>query len=695
MSRDTKSIQSLMRRRAFIVGGGQVLLLGALGGRLGWLQLKENERYQTLSERNRVDIRLIAPSRGMVYDRSGVPLAINEQNFRLQMVPEQIENLEETLKKVAQYVDLRPSEIEAAIAKSKKQAKFIPVEIKENLDWAEVSTIEVNMTEFPGVSVDVGERRSYPLGYDTAHIIGYVGAVSRSELDGDPVLALPGFRIGKSGMEKSMESQLRGKPGNKKVEVNVSGRVVRDLEVSAGTKGKDVALTIDAELQSAVREILSAEKSASAVVMDPYTGEVYAMVSSPSFNPNLFTSGISVNQWEELLANDGKPLNNKAVSGQYPPGSTFKMVTALAGLESGAIDHNTTVYCNGHYDIGEHRFHCWKKTGHGRVDLVQALGQSCDVYFYDMARQVGIDKIAEVARRLGLGQVYDFELKEERAGLVPDRDWKLGHMGEKWQPGETVVASIGQGYILSTPLQLAVMTARLVNGGYAVRPWIAGAMDNMIASMAGQSWPALGFKQAHLDLIARGMWAAVNHDKGTAHASRFTEGGAILSGKTGTSQVRRISRQERNEGLVEQSATPWKWRHHALFVGCASNPKPEYVVSIVVEHGGSGSATAAPLASRILDKAVALNVRARKITFPASINQSEAVKKLQAEEEAKDAAALDAADAAGSDASSDAAIGASADESGIVDGAPSSNEATDTGVSSPSSPQGTAKKRGE
>lgn len=623
-----------MRRRAFIIGAGQVAVLGVLGTRLGWLQLKENERYQTLSERNRIDIRLIAPSRGMIYDRRGVPLAINEQDFRLQLLPEQVDDIGETLRKVAQYVDLRPSEIESAIAKAKKQASFIPVEIKNNLDWSQVSTVEVNMTEFPGVYVDVGERRSYPLRDETAHVVGYVGAVSRSDLDGDPVLALPGFRVGKAGMEKSVEDLLRGKPGTKKVEVNVSGRVVRDLDVQPGIKGKDMALTIDAELQGAVQGILSVEKSASAVVMDVHTGEVYAMVSHPAFDPNLFTSGISVNQWEELLANDGNPLTNKAISGQYPPGSTFKMVTALAGLEAGVIDHVRTAYCNGHYDIGDHRFHCWKKTGHGRVDLVQALAQSCDVYFYDMARDVGIDKIAEVARRLGLSQTYNFELKEEREGLMPDRSWKMAHMGEKWQPGETVVASIGQGYILSTPLQLAVMTARLVNGGVGVKPWIAGAMEDVRSTMAGRNWPELGFKKAHLDLVRDGMWAVMNHDKGTAHGARPKGEPVItMAGKTGTAQVRRITRQQRNEGLLEQSEIPWKYRHHALFVGYAPADKPQYVTCVVVEHGASGSASAAPLAGQILQKAIALDVKSRAVALPSSVDRSEAVKRQQQEEE--------------------------------------------------------------
>lgn len=628
-------IQRLLKRRAFILGGLQATLLGVLGWRLGWLQLKENKRYQTLSDQNRIDVRLVAPKRGLIFDRKGVPLALNEQEFRLNIIPEQTDNIRATLEKLSVVIDLRPSEIEKVVMIAKKQASFIPVEVKGNLDWAQVSAIEVNLIDLPGVFVDVGDQRQYPMAMDTAHIVGYVGAVSRSDLNGDPVLSLPGFKIGKSGIEKSLESLMRGKPGNRKVEVNVSGRVVRDLDVDEGEKGRDIALTIDSDLQTFVRETLAKEKSATAVVMNPNTGEVYSLVSSPGFDPNLFTSGISFNQWEELLANEGKPLNNKAVTGQYSPASTFKMITVLAGLEAGVIDRKKTVYCNGFYEVGDHRFHCWKRAGHGWTDVVQAIAQSCDVYFYDMAREVGIERIADMARRFGLGQKYNFELKEERAGLVPDKKWKRGHIGEKWRPGESVVASIGQGYILSTPLQLAVMTSRLVNGGYAVKPWIAGAMGRRKSIMARKSWPLIGIKKRYLDIVKQGMKEAVTGEDGTAKASQIGIPEMEMGGKTGTSQVRRISRQERDEGLAHQNDIRWKWRDHALFVGYAPLEKPNYVVSVIVEHGGSGSAAAAPIANKILKKAQELEIHKRDIEYPANIDQSEAVKNVQNKQEGK------------------------------------------------------------
>lgn len=625
-----KDFKKSIARRAFLVGAGQVSLFGVLAGRLGWLQLREGERYATLSEKNRVDIRMIAPTRGLIYDRSGVPFAINEQNFHILVVPEQADDLKDVMAQLKDYVDLRPSEIDKTLAVAKKQAGFIPVEIKDNLDWQQVSTVEVNMTDLPGVSVEAGQRRSYPLGRETAHIVGYVGAVDKNDMKaGDPVLRLPGFRIGKTGIEKSYEELLRGKPGHKKVEVNVAGREVRDLETDKGVSGSDVALTVDARLQSYVMEVLSKEKSASVVVMNPHSGEVYAMVSSPSFDANKFTSGISFTDYEALLSNDGKPLNNKAVSGQYPPGSTFKMVTALAGLKAGVIDSKTSVHCSGHYDINKDRFHCWKRAGHGWVDLVQALAQSCDVFFYSMARDVGIDAIADMARKLGLDQKYGFDLPEEMKGLMPDKNWKRGHMGEKWRPGETVVASIGQGYILSTPLQLAVMTSRICNGGYAVEPWLVGAVDDRFSPRYEGRWPKIDIDPQHVKLVKRGMEAVVNGGKGTARVSAIHHAGWEMAGKTGTSQVRRISRQERSEGLAKQADIPWKYRHHALFVGYAPMDNPEYVVSVVVEHGGSGSASAAPLAQKILTKAQELDIRNNKIVKPQEIRTAEALHKLK------------------------------------------------------------------
>lgn len=603
---DHEDRAQLFTRRAFVVGAAQGLLLTVLGGRLAWLQVAQGERYKTLAENNRINVKMIAPSRGVITDRAGIILAQNDQNFRALVIPEQTKDLKNALQALNDIVPLEDSAVRKILKRAKKNAEFVPLEIKDNLAWKEVSAIEVRLPDLPGIMIDVGEIRSYPLKDATAHVVGYVGPVtSKEDIGRDPILSLPGFRIGKTGIEKSRDQDLRGRVGTAEVEVNVVGREVRELRRDEGTRGSHTVLTLDSGLQDFTQERLKKTRSACAVVMDIYSGEVYALASHPGFDPNLFTHGMSAEVWEELLSDPGKPLTNKAVSGLYPPGSTFKLVTALAGLESGAINKRTRAHCPGHYSYGNDRFHCWKAQGHGHMDVVSAMSESCDTYFYKMATEVGIEKIAEMARRLGLGQKYDFALKEERAGLIPDKGWKISNFGTNWQPGETIVASIGQGYIQATPLQMAVMTARVVNGGYKVeprliaRPFEEGALGKDASQEPGVERESLNIPKPYIDLILRGMNNAVNHEQGTAFLSKIRDSSKRMGGKTGTAQVRRISMQDRLEGVRNQDL-PWRFRHHALFVGYAPLKKPRYVCCVVVEHGGSGSAAAAPVARDIL-----------------------------------------------------------------------------------------------
>jgi penicillin-binding protein 2 len=597
MKQQDKDINKVFSRRAFLIGAIQGALLTLLGARLAWLQLANGGKYTTLSDKNRINIKMLSPTRGVIYDRYGEPLAINEQNFRALVIPEQTENIEKSLSRLQKLIPLTQREIRAVIKKSRKSAKFIPLEIKDNLSWQDVAKIEVNLPDLPGVFIDVGEIRSYPLKEATAHILGYVGAVNKSELTGDPVLTLPGFKIGKTGLEKSYDKVLRGTAGTAEVEVNVAGREIRELSRSPGAPGKSLRLTIDSKLQEFTQRRLAQEKSASAVIMDVSSGAVYAMCSSPSFDPNQFTRRIAAETWEELLSNPGHPLNNKAAGGQYPPGSTFKMITALAAMEAGTINKHSSVNCPGHYDYGGNRFHCWKKDGHGKVDVRKALSESCDVYFYKIATEIGIERIAATARQMGLGKRFGFELKEERPGLIPNKNWKFGYFGEVWRPGETIVASIGQGYMQSTPLQLAVMTSRLVNGGYAVKPWITAFIGDQPG--IDMTWPKINLRKSNLDILRQGMRDVVNDKNGTAYASRIEAPGMLMGGKTGTAQVRRITEQERLEGIKNKDM-PWKLRHHALFVGYAPIINPKYACAIVVEHGGSGSVSAAPIARDLL-----------------------------------------------------------------------------------------------
>lgn len=585
-------------RRAFVVGALQGSLLLILGGRLAWLQLSQGGKYKTLSDKNRINMKMVAPSRGEVVDRFGVPLAINSPNFRVLMVPEQTEDAQKSLKSLSKLIDLSDSKIKKILEESKKSASFIPLEVTDNLTWDEIAKLEVNIIDLPGMNIDEGEMRSYPYGESTAHVVGYVGAVGENDLNKDePTLTLPGFKIGKTAIEKSFDKMLRGEAGTIQNEVNVRGREVRELKSTLSKQGSRVSLSIDAELQRYCQELLGQHKSASAIIMDALTGAIYALASYPSFDPNLFTRGISAEKWEELLSNPAFPLNNKAISGQYPPGSTFKMITALALLEDGTAKESTAVRCTGRYEFGSDTFRCWKLSGHGNVNVTSALMKSCDTYFYKLSTEVGIDKIARMAEKFGLNQKYNFDIKEERAGLMPDKEWKMARYGKKWQPGETIVSSIGQGQILATPMQLGVMTARLVNGGHAVEPWLVGYVGDR--KIYKEDWPKININEKNLNIIKTGMDKVVNDKDGTAYGARIEESDMRFGGKTGTAQVRRIDRAQRALGFTNEDLE-WKYRHHALFVGYAPLDNPRYVCSVVVEHGGGGSAVAAPLARDLL-----------------------------------------------------------------------------------------------
>ncbi len=587
-------------KRAFFIGGLQLLGLGILGTRLAWLQIVQGSRYKTLSDKNRINIRMLAPARGQIVDRFGVPLAINTQIYRVLLIPEQSDNLEVSLRALQNIIYVEERNIKSALKKASKSSKFIPIKVKEDLTWEEVAKIEVNLPDLPGIIIDTGDVRTYPYRDATAHIVGYVRAVSKKDLTGDPVLKLPGFKIGKTGIEKVYDLDMRGKVGASEVEVNVFGREVRELKRKDSSTGSRVTLTIDGELQRFTQEILASHKSASAVIMDAHTGAVYAMASHPAFDPNMFVRGLSQEDWQTMVDDPALPQTNKAIAGVYPPGSTFKMIVALAGLKAGVISKNTTVFCPGYYEYGTDKFHCWKKHGHGNVDLYSALAQSCDVYFYKMATEVGIDNIADMARRFGLGSKLGFDLTEEKSGLIVDKKWKRDRFGKKWYPGETIVSSIGQGDIRATPLQLAVMTARLVNGGKEVKPWVTGYLGDKF--LGREQWDDMGIDPYHLKLVTRGMDMVVNSKKGTARGSSIDIDGMKMGGKSGTSQVQRITKEQRRLG-VKNKDLPWKQRHHALFVAYAPVNNPRYVCSVVVEHGVGGSSAAAPIAKELLEQA--------------------------------------------------------------------------------------------
>ncbi len=596
MNRDMERHKEFSRR-ALILGAGKIAVFGTLALRLAYLQIFEQKKFQTLSDKNRISLRLLPAQRGEIMDRFGAPLAVNRQDFRALLVPEQADDVEDTLARLARLIPISEDEKEEIMVEIDQHRPFSPVLVKENLSWDDMAKVEINLPDLAGVSMAEGQMRSYPLGAATAHIIGYVGRVSKAELTDDPVMSIPGYRIGKTGVEKKYEETLRGEAGQIQAEVNVVGREIRELTHTEGRKGHRLTLTLDSDLQMQCQEYIARQASAAAVVMDVHTGEVYALCSHPSFNPNVFSSGIPADLWEGLLADPTNPLTNKAVAGQYPPGSTFKMVTAMAGLESGAINASTHVNCPGYYMLGDNKFHCWKSGGHGTVDIVTALRESCDTFFYETGKRSGIDAISKMAHRMGLGDKLDFDVPGEGAGLVPDRDWKQKRYKQKWQQGETIVAAIGQGYMLATPLQLATMTARLVNGGKAVKPLLVRSVEEEGSKIP--EWPALGFRKPYLDLIQKGMNAVVNDPRGTGHGSCITQEPYSMGGKTGTAQVRRITLAQREAGIKNESL-PWKFRHHALFVGYGPVENPAYAAAVIVEHGVGGAMAAAPIARDIL-----------------------------------------------------------------------------------------------
>lgn len=598
MSRELDKTR-LFTRRAVLIGGAKVTLFSILLGRLYYLQVLQKDKFSTLAEDNRINLRLIAPPRGQILDRSGVPLALNQQNYRVVLLPEQVDKLSVALDKLSDFLSLGEADRKRIERDFKNLGGLNAVLVRDNLTWDQVAAISLHMPDLPGADIEVGEVRTYPFSLMTSHAIGYVGPISQMEKEKrKDDLSIPGFRIGKNGVEKQYDRLLRGKPGDLQLEMNARGRVVRELARNEPVVGQDVKLTIDIRLQEVVQKSLEPHESAAAVVMDIYTGAVYALASHPGYDPNLFTYGISQQDWDRLNTDEHVPLLNKALDGVYAPGSTFKIVTALAGLDSGLLDPKDSVYCPGHMELGNHRFHCWKKGGHGSVNFIHAMAGSCDTYFYDLGKRIGIDRIHSMASRLGLGQKTGIDFPHERSGLVPNRSWKMAVKRTPWQQGETLISAIGQGYLLTSPMQLCVMMARVANGGYEVRPHIVTPESGEIS--VKPNGKSLNLEPKHLGILMEALSAVVNQPIGTAHGAMIREPGLSMAGKTGTSQVRRISVAERADGVISNEALPWKERDHALFVGYGPVENPRYAAAVIIEHGGSGAHAAAPVVRDIL-----------------------------------------------------------------------------------------------
>jgi penicillin-binding protein 2 len=587
------TLRNSFDRRSAVLGALQGGIGLLLAGRLSYLAIAQNRKYELEAESNRVNLSLIPPRRGWILDRRGVPLASNRADFRVDVIPDRMQNSARTIARLGQLLDLGPIAMQDLQDKLDRASGFAAVEVASGLDWERFAAVSVRLPDLPGVVTQRGYSRSYPTGPSVGHLIGYVGAASAEEYekDRDPLLITPGYKVGKDGLEKIFEHELRGRPGARRVEVTATGRIVRDLETREDVPGKTVKLAIDSGLQDYAARRIGTESGA-VVVMDCHNGDLLAMASMPSFDPNSFSDGIGRLEWKMLSDDDHVPLRNKVLRGLYPPGSTVKPMVALAFMKAG-LDPEESVFCGGGLRVGNRVFHCWNRRGHGHVNMAKGIYQSCDVYFYHFAQRIGMDPIAAMARKLGLGQEFDIPAVGQSYGTVPDPQWKLKKYGREWQTFDTVNATIGQGYFLVNPLQQAVMASRIASGTML--------MPRLLYSTERQHAPSLGIPQEHLDYVHQAMSDVVN-GPGTAHRAALPFDDVKLAGKTGTAQVVGLHISSGKSG-------PWKYRDHGLFIAYAPFDKPRYACAVIIEHGG-GSAAAYPIARDVMtylwDPALAL-----------------------------------------------------------------------------------------
>ncbi|MGI9392085.1 MAG: penicillin-binding protein 2, partial [Parvibaculales bacterium] len=589
-------IQKKMTRRAVLLGSVQSILAASLIWRMGYLQISERQKYALLADENRINIRPLAPLRGQIFDREEGLLAENLERFGISFIAEKGSQFEPILQRISKIINISPDKQKRLLAQMAKNKKNHKILLAENISWEEFAAINAYSPYLPGVVPEIEKKRFYPMGEESAHIIGYMGRVDEHNTERDPLLRLPQFRVGRAGMERKMDVPLRGISGTQFIEVNAYGHVVRELDRKESRNGKDIGLYIDSKLQKKCFEILK-EREGVIVVMDVNNGEVLASASSPSFNPNIFSSLLSSEKWKQIQSSKKSLLVNKAIAGQFSPGSTIKMLICLAALEKGIVPPSHSVECTGRYELAGNVYHCWEKDGHGVLNMRQAVQHSCDVYFYQLAQLVGIDAIQEISQRFGLGKPTGIELIGEKGGIVPGRDWKRANIGTGWTHGDSLLTAIGQGYMLTTPLQLALMQARLVNGGKEITPHLIRSVDGEGVTIE----PAkdMGFSQRNLNFLKRAMSDVVNTPEGTAGGAAIDIEGQQMAGKTGTVQVKRISEEERalleDDERKAQLSRPRELRDHALFTGYAPAYNPRFSICVVLEHEGTGGHIAAPV----------------------------------------------------------------------------------------------------
>ena len=594
-----------INRRMFILTAAKVIILGGIVSRLFFLQVKENKKYLTLSDKNRIREWKLPPVRGNFEDYFGNTIAGNFEAYQLHLIPEEVENFRYTINRIKNILELSEKQFQKILKRKKEIKSWETLIVANNLTWENFSKINNNLYDLNGVKPVISISRNYPFGEYYTHVLGYVSQANEDDIllnENIKEKFVQGLKVGKTGLEKTFEDDLIGSNSIERYEVNAYGRRISQLAFQKGDKGKTIKLTIDTEVQKLANELL-AERAGSICVMDIFTGHVIAMHSSPSFDPNQFVFGISEENWQLIRNNPMKPLVNKSLSGNYSPGSTIKPIVALSALENKIINTKFKVHCKGHknpLELYGQTYHCWKKEGHGVMDLREAMKQSCDTYFYEVARKLGVDKLSETAKKFGLGEnVFGNLFNNEKNGLVPSTIWKKNALGRNWLLGETIITGIGQGYIQTTPIQLCLMTAQIANGGHKIYPKLV--VDNN--NNKDDKFMSLVNQNNNLKIVQDAMFSSTNEIRGTSYRSRIDDKKYQFAGKTGTAQVKRITKRDRELDL-ETSEIPYEERDHALYIAFGPYKSPRYAVSILVEHGGSGSSVAAPLAKKLFKKII-------------------------------------------------------------------------------------------
>ena len=597
-SDNVKKLNSI-NRRMFITGSFKFFIMIGIVSRLFFLQVKENKKYLTLSDKNRIREWKLAPVRGEFHDYFGNVIAGNFEAYQLHVIPEQVEDFRYVIFRLKDLLELSDREFRKIIKKKNEIKPWETLIVSDNLDWQKFSKINNHLYDLNGVKPVISISRNYPYSENFTHLIGYVSQANQKDIENVQSIQknfVPGLKVGKVGLEKSFEDKLIGSNDIERYEVNAYGRRISQLEFQKGKKGETLRLTIDTEVQKLTTELLK-DKAGSICVMDIYTGEIIAMNSSPSFDPNLFVFGISKDDWQLIRNNPLKPLVNKTLQGNYSPGSTIKPIVALSALENGIINTNFTVKCTGKTEMYGQTYHCWKKKGHGFVSLRNAMKQSCDTYFYEIARKLGVDKLSLTAKKFGLGEkVFGNLFDIEKKGLVPNTQWKKNALGQGWLLGETMITGIGQGYIQTTPIQLCLMTAQIANGGHKIYPQLIAGQQ--IKNQEIEKFSPLYDNPRNIWIIQDAMFGSTNEVMGTSYRSRIDDPKYQFAGKTGTSQVKKITEQERELDL-KTFEIPYEQRDHALYVAFGPYKNPRYALSILIEHGGNGSTTAAPMAKKL------------------------------------------------------------------------------------------------